>query len=78
MVGVETLKALKAILCFHRWYDEKIVLRAEVIYRRMFDNELEEVTWLVMGEHFVGQHRHLECYSFLYWEPMHTVTETCS
>ena len=74
---------------FFLCYDEKIVdLRAEVIYRPMFDDELGAVTWLVMGEHFMsqtwlvmsehfmGQCCDLDCYSLLYWKL--TATETWS
>ena len=42
----------------------------------MFDDELGQVTWLVMGEHFMGQYHNLKCYSFLFWEPVQAATET--
>ena len=42
----------------------------------MFDDEREEVTWLVMGEHFMGPRRDLECYLFLYWKSVQAASET--
>ena len=44
----------------------------------MFDDEFGEATWSVMGEHFMGQHRNLERYLFLYWKPVQAATMVCS